>query len=127
MGRASPRRGRGHPPLLAIASLVGLARWRLFAGAMQQLATRLHGHARPDEVREALADAFDDPSPHEHLIVLAIYLTVGLPVFAHGITAAPLADRSARWYEQHPRHAVPPMASAPAEVTRARGPAAQPS
>ena len=27
--------------------------------------------------------------PHEHLIVLAVYLTVGLSVFAHGLTAAP--------------------------------------
>ena len=41
--------------------------------------------------------------PHEHLIVLAIYLTVGLSVLAHGITAAPLAARYARWYEHHPR------------------------
>ena len=40
--------------------------------------------------------------PHEHLIVLAIYLTVGLSVFAHGLSAAPLADRYARWYERHP-------------------------
>ncbi len=40
--------------------------------------------------------------PHEHLIVLAIYLTVGLSVLAHGLTAAPLADRYARWYEQPP-------------------------
>ena len=63
--------------------------------------------------------------PHEHLIVLAIYLTVGLSVFAHGLTAAPLADRYARWYEQHPRDKAPPMESAPTEVTRARGPAAQ--
>ena len=62
--------------------------------------------------------------PHEHLIVLAIYLTVGLSVLAHGVTAAPLAARYARWYEQHPRDEVPPMESAPAEVTRARGPAA---
>jgi NhaP-type Na+/H+ or K+/H+ antiporter len=31
--------------------------------------------------------------PHEHTILLAIYLTVGLSVFVHGITAAPLADR----------------------------------
>ena len=30
--------------------------------------------------------------PHEHLIVLAIYLTVGLSVFAHGLSAAPLAE-----------------------------------
>ena len=59
--------------------------------------------------------------PHEHLIVLAIYLTVGLSVLAHGLTAAPLANRYARWYEQHPRDKAPPMESAPAEVTRARG------
>ena len=64
--------------------------------------------------------------PHEHLIVLAIYLTVGLSVFAHGLTAAPLADRYAGWYEQHPRDKAPPMESAPIEVTRVRGPAPQP-
>jgi NhaP-type Na+/H+ or K+/H+ antiporter len=60
--------------------------------------------------------------PHEHLIVLAIYFTVGLSVLAHGLTAAPLAGRYARWYEQHPREKAPPMESAPAEVTRPRGP-----
>lgn len=60
--------------------------------------------------------------PHEHLIVLAIYLTVGLSVVAHGLTAAPLAGRYARWYEQHPRETLPPMESAPAQVTRPRGP-----
>ena len=58
--------------------------------------------------------------PHEHLIVLAIYLTVGLSVLAHGLTAAPLADRYARWFERHPREQAPPMESAPAEVTRPR-------
>ena len=63
--------------------------------------------------------------PHEHLIVLAIYLTVGLSVLAHGLSAAPLAGRYARWYEQHPRGKAPPMESAPTAVTRARGPAAQ--
>jgi sodium/hydrogen antiporter len=63
--------------------------------------------------------------PHEHLIVLAIYLTVGLSVFAHGLSAVPLANRYARWYEQHPRDKPPPMESAPTDVTRPRGPAAQ--
>ena len=58
--------------------------------------------------------------PHEHLIVLAIYLTVGLSVFAHGLTAAPLADRYAEWFERHPRDKAPPMESAPTEVTRPR-------
>jgi sodium/hydrogen antiporter len=62
--------------------------------------------------------------PHETLIAQVIYLTVGLSVLAHGVTAAPLADRYARWYEQHPREKAPPMESAPAEVTRPRGPGA---
>jgi sodium/hydrogen antiporter len=59
--------------------------------------------------------------PHQHLIVLAVYLTVGLSVFAHGLSAAPLARRYARWYESHPRDAVPPLESAPADVGRLRG------
>ena len=64
--------------------------------------------------------------PHEHLIALAIYLTVGLSVFAHGLSAAPLANRYARWHQQHPRDQPPPMESAPTDVTRPRGPTAQP-
>jgi sodium/hydrogen antiporter len=60
--------------------------------------------------------------PHEHLIVLAIYLTVGLSVLAHGLTAAPFAARYARWYEQHPSDQPPAMESEAAEVTRPRGP-----
>ena len=54
----------------------------------------------------------------------AIYLSVGLSVLAHGLSAAPLANRYARWYERHPRDKAPPMESRHAEVTRARGPAA---
>jgi NhaP-type Na+/H+ or K+/H+ antiporter len=65
--------------------------------------------------------------PHEHLIVLATYLSVGLSVFVHGLSATPLADRYARWFEQHPRDKTPPMESAPTEVTRTRGPVAQPT
>ena len=56
--------------------------------------------------------------PHEDLMVLAVYLTVGLSVFAHGLTASPLADLYARWFERHPRASAPPMESAPVEVTR---------
>jgi len=57
--------------------------------------------------------------PHEHLIVLS--------VFAHGLSATPLANRYARWYEQHPPDDAPPMESAPTEVTRARGPVGAPT
>ena len=55
--------------------------------------------------------------PHEHLIVLAVYVTVGLSVLAHGLTAAPLAGRYARWCERR----SPAMESAAAEVPRPRG------
>ncbi len=65
--------------------------------------------------------------PHETLIVQGIYLTVGLSVLAHGLTAAPVADRYARWYERHPSTKAPPMESAPVEVTRPRGPAGHPA
>ena len=56
--------------------------------------------------------------PHEHVLVLTTYVTVGLSVLAHGVSAAPLAERYARWHERHPRD---DMESAPAQVTRARG------
>ena len=65
--------------------------------------------------------------PHEHLIVNAIYVTVGLSVLAHGLTAAPLAGRYARWFERHPRDKPPPMESVPAEETRVRGHRALPA
>ena len=45
--------------------------------------------------------------PHDDLILDAIYVTIGLSVLAHGLTAAPLADRYASWYEAHPRDALP--------------------
>jgi sodium/hydrogen antiporter len=60
--------------------------------------------------------------PHERLIVQAIYLTVGLSVLAHGLSAAPLAGRYGRWYARHPETERPPMESAPTAITRPRGP-----
>jgi NhaP-type Na+/H+ or K+/H+ antiporter len=58
--------------------------------------------------------------PREGLIVHTIYLTVGLSVLVHGLTAAPLADRYARWFERHPRDRRPAMEAAPALPTRTR-------
>jgi signal transduction histidine kinase len=50
-------------PLLAGAFLVGLVRWKLFvASAGQRLAARLADHPRPEDLRPALAETFDDPS-----------------------------------------------------------------
>ena len=45
--------------------------------------------------------------PHDDVILLATYITIGLSVLAHCATAAPLADRYADWFESHPRDARP--------------------
>ena len=58
--------------------------------------------------------------PHTDTIVLAAYVTVGLSVLLHGLSAAPLAQRYARWYETHPRGL---MESDPVGDQRPRGPA----
>jgi NhaP-type Na+/H+ or K+/H+ antiporter len=53
-------------------------------------------------------------------ILRATYLTIGLSVIAHGITAAPLARRYARWYESH-RGRREQMESVAAAEHRVRG------
>jgi NhaP-type Na+/H+ or K+/H+ antiporter len=54
-------------------------------------------------------------------ILLTTYLTIGLSVLAHGITATPLAKRYARWYETHPRDRQREMESVPTPHHRPRG------
>ena len=49
--------------------------------------------------------------PHDDLILRTTYLTIGLSVLAHGLTAAPLANRYADWYESHRRDALPGLES----------------
>jgi sodium/hydrogen antiporter len=44
--------------------------------------------------------------PHDDLILVTTYFTIGLSVLAHGLTAAPLANRYAAWFESHPREAL---------------------
>jgi NhaP-type Na+/H+ or K+/H+ antiporter len=43
-----------------------------------------------------------DELPNEALLVTTAVLTVGLSILAHGVTAAPLADRYARWFAANP-------------------------
>jgi NhaP-type Na+/H+ or K+/H+ antiporter len=54
-------------------------------------------------------------------ILLTAYLTIGISVIAHGISAAPLARRYARWYATHPPDRRPAMESVPAPHHRFRG------
>ena len=58
--------------------------------------------------------------PHTSTIVLTTYVTVGLSVLLHGLTAAPLADRYATWFASHPAGAAPAMESVPAAPHRWR-------
>ena len=58
--------------------------------------------------------------PGVDTILVATYLTIGLSVIAHGVTAAPLARRYARWYETHPSLREPVMESVPASDHRPR-------
>ncbi|HEX2410629.1 MAG TPA: histidine kinase [Solirubrobacteraceae bacterium] len=51
------------PVLIGGAFMLGLVRWRLYiAGAMQRLASRMRTHPGPADMRDALADAFGDPT-----------------------------------------------------------------
>ncbi|HEY1514772.1 MAG TPA: cation:proton antiporter [Solirubrobacteraceae bacterium] len=59
--------------------------------------------------------------PGSDTILLVSYLTVGMSVAAHGLTAVPLASRYARWYEAHPQNRRPAMESVPVAHHRARG------
>ena len=59
--------------------------------------------------------------PGADTILATTYVTIGLSVIAHGITAAPLAGRYARWYESHSRDRLPVMESLATPGHRTRG------
>jgi NhaP-type Na+/H+ or K+/H+ antiporter len=58
--------------------------------------------------------------PHDGLILTTTYVTIELSVLAHGLTAAPLANRYADWYESHPRDALPGLESSQVRDVRWR-------
>ena len=64
----------------------------------------------------------DADLPNTSTIVMTTYVTVGLSVLAHGVTAAPLAARYATWFSSHPPTEAPAMESVPAGEHRWRRP-----
>ncbi len=49
-------------PAIAIAFLIGLLRWRLYVGAsLRRFAATLGSRLQPEDLRRALAEAFEDP------------------------------------------------------------------
>jgi NhaP-type Na+/H+ or K+/H+ antiporter len=53
-------------------------------------------------------------------ILTTTYVTIGLSILLHGLSAAPLARRYARWYEEHPRFGSPVMESVATPEHRTR-------
>ena len=51
----------------------------------------------------------DAELPHEHALLVAIAATIALSIYAHGVSARPLAERYSRWWAAHPRDALPAM------------------
>jgi sodium/hydrogen antiporter len=59
--------------------------------------------------------------PNEGVLLTTIFVTIGLSVLVHGLTAAPLARRYASWYGTHPRAETLPVESGTARHVRWRG------
>ena len=47
--------------------------------------------------------------PHDDILLVTVFVTIGLSVLAHGLSAAPLAERYARWFDTHPRGPRPEL------------------
>jgi len=56
--------------------------------------------------------------PHDDTLLLAVFVTIGLSVLAHGLSAAPLAERYARWFDTHPRGPRPELEDSSANEVR---------
>ncbi len=63
--------------------------------------------------------------PHERTMLLAVVATIGISVFAHGLSSRPLTERYANWYAAHPLEQRPPMESVHAAGHRWRKPRAR--
>ena len=69
----------------------------------------------------------DSHLAHGATIVDTCYLTVGLSVMLHGVSAAPLVSRYAAWYDAAAARGAPGMEDQAAHAHRARGPARAPA
>jgi NhaP-type Na+/H+ or K+/H+ antiporter len=66
----------------------------------------------------------DTHQAHAGALLTACYLTVGLSVLLHGLSAAPLVSRYASWHQASAGERLPAMESEPAHEHPARGPTA---
>ena len=59
--------------------------------------------------------------PHDNLILETTFLTIGLSILAHGLSAAPLATRYATWFERHRARESASLENDPVADVRWRG------
>jgi NhaP-type Na+/H+ or K+/H+ antiporter len=100
---------------VAIAMLGSGARWRTVAFL------GWFGPRGLASIVFAIIVVEDSALPNLDVILLCTYLAVGMSVFLHGVSAAPLASRYATWYGSHPDGQRPAMESVPAAEPRLRG------
>ena len=123
------RARRSHLELVAYA-LLSLTVVRMLPVAVATLGT----HARPPTVaflgwfgpRGLASIVFavilveEAALPHQETLLLAVVATVGLSVYAHGLSALPLTERYVSWYDAHAPEQLPAMESVPAPEQRPR-------
>jgi sodium/hydrogen antiporter len=101
----------------------------LIGAGMRPQTTRFLGWFGPRGLASivfALMLEEDGGVPNAETITVTVFVTVGLSVLLHGLTAAPLAERYARWFESHPSGGAPVPEGGPATDVRWRHPAAGP-
>ena len=69
----------------------------------------------------------DTHQAHGGTLLTATYLTVGLSVLLHGLSASPLVSRYSKWYRAVAGEKLPPMEGKPAHQDRPRGPTVVPT
>jgi NhaP-type Na+/H+ or K+/H+ antiporter len=109
---------------LTVVRMLPVAIAMLGTGARKQTVTFLgwFGPRGLASIVFALIVLHDARLPHVGTILSATYVTVGLSVLAHGVTAAPLTRRYVSWFESHPADRRPAMESVPAAHHRWRRP-----
>ena len=123
----------GFSPTIALYAVLSLTLVRIFPVAVAMLGT---GARRPTvaflgwfgprglaSIVFAVILIEEGGVPHENLLVTTIVLTIGLSILIHGLTAAPLANRYAAWFESHPKDSLPTLESRTATHVRWRNPA----
>jgi NhaP-type Na+/H+ or K+/H+ antiporter len=115
---------------IAVYALLSLTLIRMLPVALSMLGTRARrptvaflgwfGPRGAASIVFALLIVEEGGLPHGALILTTAFVTVGLSVLAHGVTAAPLATRYANWLDAQPARSRSALESAGASDVRWR-------